>query len=308
MIPDLDAAHGEERAASRLSGALRARARDLAARLGRACPGGRIGASARRRSSARASSSWKTSSVGCCSSRSGRRRERSALAQLQPAVSLETLAEQAALARDAGREGGERAAELLARIVASARDREREQTQALNALRARWQQALGLAGFHRGAAAGGARQGIGQGHAVAEVAVARPQAARRAATARRAEAGSAPLRPCSGSYLEAVCVDGLDTRHRSPGELRRRASRGRERERGRGAAVPDAASPAGESAGRAVLEFGALARCSRPRRLAEALKMRRGLAAGSIGSDARRHLAGRRTGCGCRAIPSRTPA
>jgi chromosome segregation protein len=99
--------------------------------------------------------------------------ERLALAQQQPAVSLDTLAEQAAASRDAGQKAATDLSELLAELAVT-RDREREQTQALNALRSANGSRLGYAGIHRSPAAGGARQSIRQGDAVAEGAVARP--------------------------------------------------------------------------------------------------------------------------------------
>ena len=54
--------------------------------------------------------------------------ERSTLAQLQPAIALETLETNARLARDAGQKAATELQELLAEIGAT-RDREREQAQ-----------------------------------------------------------------------------------------------------------------------------------------------------------------------------------
>src|ERR1700733_1428240 len=68
--------------------------------------------------------------------------ETSAFAQLQPPVALETLTERAEVARNAGEKAAAELQELLSEISAT-RDREREQSHALNALRTRLQQAQG---------------------------------------------------------------------------------------------------------------------------------------------------------------------
>ena len=68
--------------------------------------------------------------------------ERSALAELQPAMALDVLEERAESARDAGQKAAAELQELLAEITVT-RDRERVEAQALNALRTRWQDALG---------------------------------------------------------------------------------------------------------------------------------------------------------------------
>ena len=275
----------------------------MAARLGRACPIGRAWRSARRRSSAHGSSSSKTSNATCCNSRSGKRRERSTLAQLQPPVSLQTLAEQAALAREAGEKAASELAELLARIVARPRSRARTNagTQcAAGALAA----GPRFAGLHRGAAAGRARQGIRQGDAVAEGAFARPAAARRAATARRARLGAQRSKPCLGSYLEAVCVEGLDAVTDLLGSF----------DGGHLAvvsvstatpAVSDAACLQAKVQGAAYLS-SVLSSVFTAETLAQALRC--GAAWRRVNPSSRGTASGwGRTGCACRAIPSRTP-
>src|SRR5262249_17729477 len=68
--------------------------------------------------------------------------ERAGLAELQSNVTLEGLERRAALARDAGEKSAAELQDLLAEIAVT-RDREREEAQALNALRTRWQEALG---------------------------------------------------------------------------------------------------------------------------------------------------------------------
>jgi chromosome segregation protein len=135
--------------------------------------------------------------------------ERATLAQLQPAVALETLAERAALARDAGEKAAAELQELLAEITV-ARDREREQTQALNDLRTRWQTALGsqvsteaLQQAALGKVSGKVTEWLKSksldGH---------PRVAQQLRVDRGWERA---VETVLGSYLEAVCVDGLDS-------------------------------------------------------------------------------------------------
>jgi len=135
--------------------------------------------------------------------------ERAALAQLQPAVALEELAERAALARDAGQKAAAELQELLAELSA-ARDREREQAQALNALRARWQQAQGsqvsteaLQQAALGRVSGKVTQWL-----KSQSLDGRP----RVAQSLRVDRGwERAVETVLGAYLEAVCVDGLDS-------------------------------------------------------------------------------------------------
>jgi chromosome segregation protein len=134
--------------------------------------------------------------------------ERSALAQLQPAVALESLAEQADLARDAGQKAATELAQLLQELT-SAREREREQSEALKALRARWQQALGqqVSTEALQQAALGKVSGKVTHWLKAQSLDQNPRVAQRL----RVEHGwERAVETVLGSYLEAVCVDGLD--------------------------------------------------------------------------------------------------
>ena len=131
-----------------------------------------------------------------------------ALARLQPAVALETLAEQAAASKDAGQQAAAALQELLAEL-SDARDKEREQTQALNALRARWQQALGtqvsteaLQQAALGKVSGKVSQWL-----KAQSLDQQPRVAQQLRVDRGWERA---VETVLGSYLEAVCVDGLD--------------------------------------------------------------------------------------------------
>lgn len=134
--------------------------------------------------------------------------ERAALAQAQPAMPLELLEAQAAEAHDAGQQAGSDLAELLAGL-AEARERERDQVQALNALRARWQQALGtqvsteaLQQAALGEASGKVAQWL-----KAQSLDQQPRVAQQLRVERGWERA---VETVLGSYLEAVCVDGLD--------------------------------------------------------------------------------------------------
>ncbi|MEA3151322.1 MAG: chromosome segregation protein, partial [Gammaproteobacteria bacterium] len=135
--------------------------------------------------------------------------ERSALVQLQPAVPLEILAEQADASRDAGERAGAELHELLAELSGS-REREREQTQALNALRAKWQQALGtqvsteaLQQAALGKVSGKVTQWL-----KSQSLDGQPRVAQQLRVDRGWERA---VETVLGSYLEAVCVDGLDS-------------------------------------------------------------------------------------------------
>ena len=134
--------------------------------------------------------------------------ERSALAQQEPAVSLESLSEQAAAARDAGERSAADLAEILA-ALADTRDREREQAQSLNSLRNEWQKALGtqvsteaLQQAALGKASGSVTQWL-KAHSLDH----QPRAAQQLRVERGWERA---VETVLGSYLEAVCVDGLD--------------------------------------------------------------------------------------------------
>ena len=189
MVPGLDAAHAAGDAHLASFGEPASRRWRRGSRPGTPMRRPWRTASGRPGWNARASSSWRASSAGCCSSRSARRASARRSSELQPAVALETLEPSAESARDAGQKAAAELQELLAEISVT-RDREREQSQALNALRTRWQQALGTQVSTEALQTGGARQGLRQGHRVAEVEVAGPAAARRAAVARRSRLGA----------------------------------------------------------------------------------------------------------------------
>jgi chromosome segregation protein len=135
--------------------------------------------------------------------------ERSTLARLQPDVPLDMLAEQAAESRDAGERAASELQELLAEL-SSTREREREQTHGLNTLRARWQQALGtqvsteaLQQAALGKASGKVTQWL-----KAQSLDQQPRVAQQLRVDRGWERA---VETVLGSYLEAVCVDGLDS-------------------------------------------------------------------------------------------------
>jgi chromosome segregation protein len=135
--------------------------------------------------------------------------ERTALAQSQPAISLEALAEQAAAARDAGEKAAGELSELLGELTA-AREKEREQTEGLNAQRARWQQALGrqVSAEALQQAALGKVSGKVTQWLKSQALDANPRVAQQL----RVEHGwEKAVETVLGSYLEAVCVDGLDS-------------------------------------------------------------------------------------------------
>ena len=217
--------------------------------------------------------------------------ERSTLAQLQPPVALETLTEQAELARERGAEGRDELAELLAEL-SLARDRRARADPGTQRLACAVAAGPGFAGVHRGAATGGARQGIGQGHPVAQGAFARPTTARRAATARRARLGAGGrnrfgLLPRSGvrrrpRQRSPICLASFDGGHLAV------VSVSASHVRGAGCGLP-----AGEGAGRAVLGLGALVGVH-GRDLGRGAQDAARLGAGSIGRHAGRHLDGRR--------------
>jgi chromosome segregation protein len=134
--------------------------------------------------------------------------ERSGLADLQPSLDLAGLTERATRAEEAGREAESRLQALLGDLSA-AREREREQTQALNELRSHWQAALGtqvsteaLQQAALGKASGAVVQWL-KAQGLDE----RPRLAQQLRVDRGWERA---VETVLGSYLEAVCVDGLD--------------------------------------------------------------------------------------------------
>jgi chromosome segregation protein len=135
--------------------------------------------------------------------------EHTALAELQPAIALETLEQNAESARDAGQKAAAGLQELLAEISVT-RDREREQTQALNALRTRWQQALATQVSTEAlqAAALGKASGKITEWLKSKSLDRQPRVAQQLRVDRGWERA---VETVLGSYLEAVCVDGLDS-------------------------------------------------------------------------------------------------
>jgi chromosome segregation protein len=135
--------------------------------------------------------------------------ERSTLAQSQPAVALETLESRASLARDAGQKAAAELQELLAEISVT-RDRERVESQALNALRTRWQEALGsqVSTEALQTAALGKASGKVTEWLKSKSLDRRPRVAQQLRVDRGWERA---VETVLGSYLEAVCVDGLDS-------------------------------------------------------------------------------------------------
>jgi chromosome segregation protein len=134
--------------------------------------------------------------------------ERLVLVQVQPAVPLEALESQAAASRDAGQKAAAGLQELLAELSVT-RERERGQTEALNALRAKWQEALGtqvsteaLQQAALGKVSGKVTQWL-----KAQSLDHQPRVAQQLRVDRGWERA---VETVLGSYLEAVCVDGLD--------------------------------------------------------------------------------------------------
>src|ERR1700682_4966726 len=135
--------------------------------------------------------------------------ERVTLAQLQPAVALETLEERAGSARDAGQKAAAELQELLAEISVT-RDRERVESQSLNALRTRWQEALGTQVSTE--ALQTAALGKASGKVTEWLKSKSLDRQPRVAQQLRVDRGwERAVETVLGSYLEAVCVDGLDS-------------------------------------------------------------------------------------------------
>jgi chromosome segregation protein len=135
--------------------------------------------------------------------------ERSTLAQLQPAVALETLESRTRLARDAGQKAATELQELLAEISVT-RDRERVESQALNALAKRWQEALGAQVSTE--ALQQAALGKVSGKVTEWLKSKSLDRQPRVAQQLRVDRGwERAVETVLGSYLEAVCVDGLDS-------------------------------------------------------------------------------------------------
>ncbi len=135
--------------------------------------------------------------------------EAAALRAAGPAVSTEALAEQAESARAAGERASAELAEMLAELSAT-RERERAEAQTLNATRARWQQAQGSLVSTEAlqqAALGKSSSKVTQWlktHALED----RPRAAQQLRVERGWERA---VETVLGAYLEAVCVDGIES-------------------------------------------------------------------------------------------------
>jgi chromosome segregation protein len=135
--------------------------------------------------------------------------ERGTFAQHQPPAALETLAERADAARAAGESAAAELQKLLSEI-STAREREREQSQSLNTLRARLQQAQGeqvsteaLQQAALGKASGRVTQWL-KSQSLDRL----PRVAQQL----RVDKGwERAVETVLGSYLEAVCVEGLDS-------------------------------------------------------------------------------------------------
>jgi len=135
--------------------------------------------------------------------------ERESFAQLQPPTALEALAERADAARAAGESAAAELQELLSQISATRED-EREQSQSLNTLRARLQQAQGeqvsteaLQQAALGKASGRVTQWLKSQSL--------DRLPRLAQQLRVDKGWERAVETVLGSYLEAVCVDGLDS-------------------------------------------------------------------------------------------------
>jgi len=126
-----------------------------------------------------------------------------------PSVALETLSDQATIAHDAGLRSSKSLQELLAEF-AQLRTEEREQAQALNTLRGAWQSALGTQVSTEALqqAALGKASGKVSHWLKAQSLDHLPRVAQQLRVDRGWERA---VETVLGSYLEAVCVDGLDS-------------------------------------------------------------------------------------------------
>ncbi len=143
------------------------------------------------------------------SQQSRQQEELASLAQQAPKASLEDLGEQARVVEAAGQQRQAQLQELLAEL-SQAREREREQAGALNALRSRWQSAVStqvsteaLQQAALGKAAGKVTQWL-----KARDLDQRPRLAQQLRVERGWERA---VETVLGAYLEAVCIDGLDS-------------------------------------------------------------------------------------------------
>jgi chromosome segregation protein len=135
--------------------------------------------------------------------------EQVSLSEQTPTASLDGLADQTASAADAGQRAQQELQEVLAELAAT-REREREQARGLNELRTQWQAALSkqlsteaLQQAALGKAAGKVTQWL-----KSQSLDGRPRLAQQLRVDRGWERA---VETVLGSYLEAVCVDGLDS-------------------------------------------------------------------------------------------------
>jgi chromosome segregation protein len=135
--------------------------------------------------------------------------ERATFAELQPGMATEALAERVAAAQEAGTRASSELQELLAELAA-ARESEREQTQSLHALRARHQEAQGK--LVSTEALQQAALGKASGKVAEWLKSKSLHLQPRVAQQLRVEKGwERAVETVLGSYLEAVCVDGLES-------------------------------------------------------------------------------------------------
>jgi chromosome segregation protein len=208
MVPGLDAAHGEE---TRSSQALEACEQALAAWQHTWDVHAQAVALGQRETGVERAriEQLESQQRRLLQQRERQESEHTALVQLQPAIALETLEMNAESARDAGEKAAAELQELLAEISVT-RDREREQSQALNALRTRWQQALATQVSTEAlqAAALGKASGKVTEWLKSKSLDGQPRVAQQLRVDRGWERA---VETVLGSYLEAVCVDGLDS-------------------------------------------------------------------------------------------------
>jgi chromosome segregation protein len=134
--------------------------------------------------------------------------EQKSLAEQHPTVSLAALAEQAALAADAGERAQRELQDVLAALAAE-RERERDETKGLEAVRTQRQGALSA--LVSAEALQQAALGKASGKVTQWLAAQSLDRQPRLAQQLRVERGwERAVETVLGSYLEAVCVDGLD--------------------------------------------------------------------------------------------------
>lgn len=135
--------------------------------------------------------------------------EHTLLAQKEPSVPLDILSEQVASAHDAGQRAASELQELLVEL-ALLRTQEREQSQSLNTLRASWQSSLGSQVSTE--ALQQAALGKASGKVLHWLKSQSLDHLPRLAQQLRVERGwERAVETVLGSYLEAVCVDGLES-------------------------------------------------------------------------------------------------